>query len=260
MRGGRCTIGGTAGETQGRTRAAESSPEISRFPPDRRQEGGVPLSRAFEKSHEGDAAPKGGAKTFEKGNSSMNQTDRSTHIRNLVLAALFIAIGMVLPYFTGQIPQIGKMLSPMHLPVLLCGLICGWPWGLAVGLILPLFRHFTLGMPMLLDAVAMTFELATYGGVVGFLYRRFKKQNIAAVYCSLIAAMLAGRAVWGVVRVIMTGVTREPFTWQMFMAGGFINAVPAIILQLVFIPAIMAVLDRTGLVRFQGKHPEASSR
>ena len=72
--------------------------------------------------------------------------------------------------------------------------------------------------------------------------------------------MLAGRAVWGVVRVIMTGVTQEPFTWQMFMAGGFINAVPAIILQLVFIPAIMAVLDRTGLVRFQGRHPETSSR
>ncbi len=183
----------------------------------------------------------------------MNRTDRSLRIRNLVLSAMFIAVGLILPFFTGQIPQIGRMLSPMHLPVLLCGLICGWPWGLAVGLILPLLRHFLFQMPMLLDAVAMTFELAAYGGVVGFLYRRFKKQNIAAVYCSLIAAMLAGRAVWGVVRVLMTGVSHEAFTWQMFLAGGFINAVPAIILQLVFIPAVMVILDRVGLVRFQGR-------
>ena len=192
----------------------------------------------------------------------MDRTDNSVHIRNLVLSALFIAVGMVLPYVTGQIPQVGKMLSPMHLPVLLCGLICGWPWGLAVGLILPLFRHFTLGMPMLLDAVVMTFELATYGGMVGFLYRRFKRQNIAAVYISLIAAMLAGRVVWGIVRVLMTGVSHEPFTWQMFLAGGFVNAVPAIILQLVFIPVMMAALDRTGLVRFRGEgktpHPSRS--
>ena len=190
----------------------------------------------------------------------MDRTDNSVHIRNLVLSALFIAVGMVLPYVTGQIPQVGKMLSPMHLPVLLCGLICGWPWGLAVGLILPLFRHFTLGMPMLLDAIAMTPELAVYGGVVGFLYRRFKKQDLAAVYISLITAMLAGRVVWGIARVLMTGVAQEPFTWQTFLTVGFVNAVPAIILQLVFIPVMMLALDRTGVVRFrrEGEAPHLS--
>ncbi len=188
----------------------------------------------------------------------MDRTARSVHIRNLVLSALFIAVGMILPFFTGQIPQIGRMLSPMHLPVLLCGLICGWPWGLAVGLILPLFRHFTLWMPMLLDAIAMTPELATYGAVVGFLYRRFKKQDLAAVYLSLIPAMLAGRVVWGIARVLMTGVAQEPFTWEMFLAGAFIDAVPAIILQLVFIPAMMAALDRTGVVRFRREAGEPS--
>ena len=47
-------------------------------------------------------------------------------LKNLTLAAMFLAAGLVLPFVTGQIPQIGSMLLPMHLPVLLCGLVCGW--------------------------------------------------------------------------------------------------------------------------------------
>ena len=60
--------------------------------------------------------------------------------KNLVLAAMFLAIGLVLPFFTGQIPQIGSMLLPMHLPVLLCGLICGWQYGVVVGFVAPLMH------------------------------------------------------------------------------------------------------------------------
>lgn len=54
---------------------------------------------------------------------------RKRPVYNLVLAAMFLALGIILPFFTGQIPQIGNMLLPMHLPVFLCGLICGWPYG-----------------------------------------------------------------------------------------------------------------------------------
>ena len=54
-----------------------------------------------------------------------------TSTRKLTLSALFLALGLVLPLITGQIPQIGKMLLPMHIPVLLCGMVCGWPYGLA---------------------------------------------------------------------------------------------------------------------------------
>lgn len=180
----------------------------------------------------------------------MKQTTSHKYVLNLVLSALFIAIGLVLPMITGHIPQIGRMLSPMHLPVLLCGLICGWQYGLIVGLILPLLRNFLFGMPMLLDAIAMTPELAAYGFLVGFLYARSRRKSLGTVYRSLILAMIGGRIVWGIARVLMTGVSGEAFTWQMFMAGAFINAIPAIILQLVFIPAIMVALDRFGLVRF----------
>lgn len=77
---------------------------------------------------------------------------------NMVLSAMFIAIGLVLPFFTGQVPQIGNMLLPMHIPVLLCGLICGWKYGILVGFILPLLRHTIFGMPILFPTgIAMAF-------------------------------------------------------------------------------------------------------
>ncbi len=61
------------------------------------------------------------------------------------------------------------MLLPMHIPVLLCGLICGWKYGILVGFILPLLRHTIFGMPILFPTgIAMAFELATYGFVIGF--------------------------------------------------------------------------------------------
>lgn len=174
-------------------------------------------------------------------------------IRKLVLAAMFIAIGIVLPFVTGQIPQVGSMLLPMHIPVLLCGFICGWQYGGLVGFVLPLLRHVMFGMPPLMTAIAMAFELATYGIVTGLLYRLLPKKNLAMLYVSLISAMLLGRAVWAVVRVVMTSVSGEAFTWKMFMAGAFLNSIPGIVLQLVLIPALVAALNRIGVVTYETK-------
>lgn len=176
----------------------------------------------------------------------------NTSIKKLILAAMFIAAGMVLPFFTGQIPQIGSMMLPMHIPVLLCGLICGWRYGAAVGMALPLMRSVIFGMPPLYPvAIAMTFELATYGLVIGLLYASSRWQCIVALYRSMIVAMLAGRAVWGIAQIMLLGMGDNAFTWQMFMSGAFLNAVPGIIIQLILIPAIMITLDRTGLISFK---------
>ena len=175
-------------------------------------------------------------------------------VKNLTLAAMFMAIGMVLPFLTGQIPQIGNMLLPMHIPVLLCGLICGWQYGAAVGFMLPLLRSAVFGMPVFFPAATgMAFELMTYGLVVGLLYKISRWQCVVALYRCLILAMIAGRAVWGIVQFIQMGVFGDGFTLKMFMAGAFLNAIPGIVLQLILIPAIMVALDRTGLVRFR-KH------
>ena len=118
--------------------------------------------------------------------------DTSARVLRLTYSALYLAIALVLPFLTGQIPQIGSMLCPMHIPALLCGFVCGWPWGLAVGFIAPLLRSALFGMPTMFPAaVAMAFELAAYGAVAGLLYRVLPKRT-GCIYVALIAAMVAG--------------------------------------------------------------------
>lgn len=177
---------------------------------------------------------------------------RKKSTENLVLAAMFLAIGLVLPFLTGQIPEIGSALLPMHLPVLVCGLVCGWKWGALVGAVLPVMRYILFGMPTIyLTGMAMSWELATYGLVAGWIYGRSRWQCVRALYRALIAAMVAGRLVWGVVRVLQSGVAGSVFTWELFLSGAVLGAIPGIILQLVFIPALMVAMDRTGVVRFR---------
>lgn len=114
--------------------------------------------------------------------------------KNITLSAMFLAIGFVLPFFTGQIKQIGNMLLPMHIPVLLCGLICGWKYGACIGFILPLMRSAIFGMPVLFpNAVSMALELAAYGLVVGIVYGVSKWKCVIALYRALIIAMITGR-------------------------------------------------------------------
>lgn len=169
---------------------------------------------------------------------------QNIRLRNLILSAMLLAVALVLPFLTGQIPQIGAALCPMHLPVLLCGFFAG-PWyALAVGIVAPLLRFVLFGMPPLIPSgIAMCFELAAYGFVAGFLYRRLSEKR-SSVYISLLAAMLAGRIVWAVARVILYGLGSSAFGWSAFLAGAFLNAVPGILLQIVLIPLLVMALKR----------------
>ena len=168
---------------------------------------------------------------------------RNKEIRKLAYAALFLALGLVLPFVTGQIPEIGSMLCPMHLPVMLCGLLCGPYYGALVGAICPVLRSLMFGMPpMYPAAIAMAFELCTYGLVIGLVYRMFKKKNTAAVYCALLVAMVLGRIVWGIARYVMMAIKGGSFTMAAFISGAITTAIPGIILQLVLIPLIMYLL------------------
>ena len=176
------------------------------------------------------------------------QTNKDT-IKKMVVAAMFLSIGFVLPIFTSQIKEIGDTLLPMHIPVMLCGLICGAKYGFFVGLLLPLLRGFVFGMPPIYpNAVWMAIELATYGLVIGFLYYRMKNKNLKGIYVSLVSAMLLGRVAWGISKVVLLGLSGKAFTISMFIAGGFIDALPGIIIQLVLIPLIMEVLNRKGVI------------
>ena len=166
-------------------------------------------------------------------------------IRNMVVSAMFFAIGMILPFITGQIQQIGNMLLPMHIPVLLCGMICGWQYGAIIGFLLPFVRFATFGMPPIYPiGMAMAFELAAYGIIAGILYRKVKTKGFGSIYISLISAMIGGRMVWGLARIVLSTYGKGSFTYQMFVAGAFVNAIPGIIIQLVLIPAIMFAVKK----------------
>ena len=171
----------------------------------------------------------------------------SLQIRRLTYTALYLAIALILPFITGQIPEIGAMLSPMHIPVLLCGFMCGWPYGLAVGFIAPLLRSVLFGMPaMFPGAVSMAFELAVYGSMTGILYRILPRKR-GVIYAVLIPSMIVGRVVWGIARLVLAGLSGNTFTWAMFLAGAVTNAVPGIILHLILIPLIVVAMERAGL-------------
>lgn len=159
-----------------------------------------------------------------------------------------MALGLVLPFFTGQIPSIGNKLLPMHIPVLLCGFICGGRYGLAVGFIVPLFRSVLFGMPpMFPTALAMAFELATYGLISGLLYKVLPKNKVN-LFASLMTAMISGRIVWGIVSYFLYGIHGTTFSIEVFTAGAFLNAIPGIIIQLILIPLIISSLERTKVI------------
>lgn len=162
----------------------------------------------------------------------------------MILAALFLALGYLLPYLTGQMPEIGKMLCPMHIPVLLCGYLCGWPWGLAVGVLAPLLRAVTVGTPILFpSAVCMAVELAVYGVLTGILHRIFPAKK-GYLYASLPLAMVGGRLVWGVMMALCLGIAGKSFGWNAFLAGAVTGALPGIFLQLLLVPPLVMLLER----------------
>jgi len=181
------------------------------------------------------------------------------YVRNLTITGMFLAIGLVLPFLTGQLQSMGNALLPMHLPVFLCALICGWKYAVPMAFVLPPLRSLLFTMPPLYPtAVSMAFELAVYALVTGLVYALLRKKNVLSVYISVIAGMLAGRAVWGCVQALLLEISGKFFGFAAFIAGAFTNAVPGIILQLVLIPAAMVVLDKTGALPFgDGKQTDA---
>jgi len=171
----------------------------------------------------------------------MNQRNE---IKKMTLSAMFLALAFILPFLTGQIQQIGAMLCPMHIPVLLCGFFCGAPWGLTVGVMAPVLRSFTLGMPQMFpSAICMAFELGTYGLISGMLHKILPKRKVF-IYVSLLTAMVAGRIVWGIAMFACMGFDATKFGMPAFFAGTITTAIPGIIVQIVVIPILVIMTEK----------------
>lgn len=170
---------------------------------------------------------------------------KQKQLQEMILAAMMLALAIVLPFLTGSIQALGQAFLPMHLPVIICGFICGYRYGGLVGFTAPLLRALIVGMPPLYPvALAMSFELATYGIVVGLLYLSLKKYNLIGIYATLILSMLAGRAVYGVVNTILLGIQSTPYAFKTFISAAFVSGIPGIIFQLIVIPFIVFSYDQ----------------
>lgn len=164
-----------------------------------------------------------------------------TATKNLVSAALCIALGILLPVFFHAI-GIGPVFLPMHIPVLLAGFVCGGPYGAVCGIVVPLLSSLFTGMPPIYPtAIGMMFELGTYGLLSGLLYKKFN------VYISLIGAMIGGRIVSGVANSILLGMAGKSYGFAAFISGSFVTALPGIIAQIVVIPLLIIALQRAKL-------------
>lgn len=172
---------------------------------------------------------------------------RNIRLRKIVFTALCIAIGLVLVQAVKfiPVPYPGAILLPMHIPVLLCGFLCGWRYGALSGVMLPLLGFVFTGMPHIFPTgFSMMFELAAYGSLTAILYQVTKGK----IFVSLIGAMLGGRVVYGIIKVILFNFTDSAFGWSIFMSGAFITAMPGIIVQLIIIPPIVLSLQKANLI------------
>ncbi len=184
----------------------------------------------------------------------VDRMQEHNNIKSLVIAAMCLALGLVLPFFTGQIHAIGNMLCPMHIPVLIAGFLLGVKYGALAGFITPLLRSVIFGMPVMYPgAISMAFELATYAIVASLMHQilrkafygkiQGKKKHYAVLYASLITAMIAGRIVYGIVRFAMLGIIGTDFNLAMWFSIEFVNAWPGMLLQLIVIPPLVRVLQ-----------------
>lgn len=179
----------------------------------------------------------------------MNHAALRKHIQKLVQSGLMLALCLLLPFLTGQIPQVGSMLLPMHLPVLLCGYLCGAPWAALVGFAAPPVRYLLFGMPPLFPVgLAMAVEMAVYGAVVGLVWPRVRHKGTKGVFAALLAAQLLGRLAWGAAQFVLLGLTGGQFTFALFLAGAFTSAAPGVVLQWVLVPVLVAALRRANVM------------
>lgn len=172
---------------------------------------------------------------------------KKTNIQNLIYTAMCISLGLLLPQINRMIPipGIGAIISPMHIPVLLSGFLCGATYAGICGMILPLLSSALTGMPPLFPvALSMVFELGTYGVLTAILYRYTKGK----IYPSLIGAMLGGRVVMGIANAILLGIAGKPYGISAFISAAFITALPGIIIQLIVVPAIVYALKKAKLI------------
>ena len=167
-------------------------------------------------------------------------------IKKLTLSALCTALCVVLPIAFHAIPNAGSIMLPMHIPVLLCGLVCGWQPGLLCGILGPILSSAITGMPMAAILPGMVVELAVYGCVSGLMMQFVHTGRLYLdLYISLPVAMLVGRVCSGIAKALIFAPGTSFAAWA---TASFVTALPGIVIQLVVLPTLIVALTRAGLI------------
>lgn len=169
-----------------------------------------------------------------------------SNTKKMIYSALMIAVGIILPLALHSIPNSGSILLPMHIPVLIAGIVCGFPYGLICGIVTPLLSSMLTGMPPAVFLPSMICELAGYGIVSSLLMRISVKNTYAKIYVSLLGAMLTGRIVYGILNSLIFSV--GSYSMQIWLTSAFVTSLPGIAIQIIVIPALVIALQKARVI------------
>lgn len=165
-----------------------------------------------------------------------------TSTQKLTFSSICLACCFCLPMLTASAPHISAMLCLMHFPVMVCGMMCGAPWGVAVGVSAPILRSLMFDAPVMYpDAVAMCVEMGVYGFVCG-LEANDPRKSPGNVFLDLVLSMVAGRVAWGAAMVFFALISDVSFSVEIFKTA-ILNTWPGIMLQLMSLPPLIVFLQ-----------------
>jgi len=171
---------------------------------------------------------------------------RISYVKKLVFTAVCAALCVVLPMAFHAVQNAGTIFLPMHIPVLLCGLMCGWPFGFICGVLGPALSSLLTGMPLAAMLPSMMIECAAYGCVTGLMMRYVHtKHSIADLYISMITAMVVGRVLAGLAKSFIFSPGTAPFAW---VTTSLVAGIPGIVIQLLLIPLVVYTLTKAKLL------------
>lgn len=168
-------------------------------------------------------------------------------VKKSIITAVCIALCYALPLLFHGIQGAGTIFTPMHIPVFICGLVCGWQYGLLCGIAGPALSSAMTGMPPVAILPSMMVELAVYGLVTGLLMKVVRTKNtFADLYICLIIAIIAGRAMSAVTKALIFA--KGSFALGAWVTGTLLVSWPGLIIQLVFIPTVVFALMKAHLI------------